>query len=267
MTIVDHLKKEADRCRVILHQLESSADPLLSGGLLTGTNRDGSKRLYHRTTDRSGAGPKRVYRRIDGDAALIRTLRANALLKHWKKRLERNIRVLTAAAEEYVPVDLTQFAGVLPRSRVSENARSQGEPRLAGLTWEELKSSCRPFRSEELHFEADGGHFRSKGEVLHAMCFAKREIEYLYEPELRIDGITIRPDFVVRNKRTGKIYIWEFFGMMDVEEYQRSFGRKMQAFLKLGIVPGCNLICTCEFRGICELSTEEIFAKIDAYLV
>ena len=35
--------------------------------------------------------------------------------------------------------------------------------------------------------------------------------------------------------------------------------------MELGIIPGYNLICTCEFKGICELNVSDIEAKIKAY--
>ena len=258
---MENIKKELNYQEHVLRLLEKTADPAVKGSLCRQQNKDGSLRYYHVFINKEIG--KKCYKRITArDAGLVRTLAANKLYSDWKRPLEHNIGMLRQLAEEFRPIDLNTFSGVMPLH--SDGGQSSG---LSGFDWEKLKASAGNYRPEGLLYEADGNKFRSKGEALHAMCFANEEIEYIYEPEIRLGPITLHPDFAVRNKRTGKIYFWEYFGMLDVKEYRDSFCRKLPALMELGIIPGHNLICTCEFKGVCELSVEEIQAKIRAYLL
>ena len=239
------------------------ADPSVPGHLVKQKNKNGTIRFYHAfQNEKSG---KKVYRRLGPeDEALLRKLQANGLLLRRGKDLAENVRMLTLLLENYHAIDPEEWMPLLP----VETKIGGDLPLDRQFDWDELKASAGQFRTDGLIYDADGRSFRSKGEALHAMCFVNAGIEYIYEPEIRIGSITFHPDFAVRNKRTGRIYFWEFFGMLDVEEYQKSFLRKLLALLKLGIIPGYNLlICTCEFKGINVLSVSDIEAKIRAYLL
>ena len=263
------LQKELDHQKQILQLLRDAADPAVKGSLCRRVNKNGTIRYYHACSDQVTG--KKTYRRITGkDKELYRILMANSELSDWKGRLEKNIDLLQQIIENFCPVCLSEFMEVIPRENTFDNSAFIERPPASPSSmfdWDALKASAGTFRPEGLLYEADGLRFRSKGEAMHAMCFANAEIEYIYEPEIRLGSLVLHPDFAVRNKRTGKIYFWEYFGMLDVKEYRDSFCRKLPALMELGIIPGYNLICTCEFKGICELSVEEIQAKIRAYLL
>ena len=256
------IKEELYRNQELYSLICNSADPSVPGYLVRQENKNGTVRFYHAFRD--GNSGKKIYRRINtDDRELLRILLANGLKDRCEKKLTENIRLLSDLIDGYCEIDSGEWMPLLPM----ELRRSEALPMDRLFNWETLKSSAGSYRMEELIYEADGGMFRSKGEALHAMCFANAGIEYIYEPEIRIGNITFHPDFAVRNIRTGRIYFWEFFGMLDVEEYQKVFCRKLPALMKLGIIPGYNLICTCEFKGINALSVSDIEAKIRAYLL
>jgi len=56
------------------------------------------------------------------------------------------------------------------------------------------------------------------------------------------------PDFTCLNKRTGKTYYWEHFGMMDEPAYCRAFLDRIQNYGAMGIFPGTELLMTFESK-------------------
>ena len=257
------LQEELCKNRTLLSFLRGKTDPALKGCIVRQENKDGTARFYHASID--AESKKKIYTRIGVEnAELYHSLNANRQYAQFAPDLQSNIELLEDLLAGYKEID---FAALLPAVPGAADL-GRVQPSDGPFLWEDLKSSAvSPFRPEGLIYEADGSVFRSKGEAIHAMCFAEAEVEYIYEPEIRLGGIVLRPDFAVRNKRTGKIYFWEYFGMLDVEEYLASFSRKLPALMKLGIIPGYNLICTCEFKGVCTLSILDIQAKIRAYLL
>ena len=54
------------------------------------------------------------------------------------------------------------------------------------------------------------------------------------------------PDFTIRHPRTGAVYYWEHFGMMDNQDYINNSCIKLRTYCENGIVPSVNLILTYE---------------------
>ena len=98
------------------------------------------------------------------------------------------------------------------------------------------------YKKEERRHYYKGVYFRSKSEVLVAMVLDSNGLEYKYEVALHINGRTIYPDFVIRRKRDGKIFIWEHFGMIFSEEYRQRMYRKMVDFHEAGFNPWDNML-------------------------
>ena len=74
------------------------------------------------------------------------------------------------------------------------------------------------------------------------MVLDSHGLEYKYEVALHINGRTIYPDFVIKRKRDGKIFIWEHFGLIFSEEYRQRMYRKMVDFHEAGFNPWDNLL-------------------------
>ncbi len=92
----------------------------------------------------------------------------------------------------------------------------------------------------------DGKMVRSKSEGLICTFLHIHKIPYRYESPLEFDGVTYYPDFTIMHPVTSQIYYWEHFGMMDDKKYLNSFYTKMEWYISHGIIPGINLIMTCE---------------------
>lgn len=55
------------------------------------------------------------------------------------------------------------------------------------------------------------------------------------------------PDFTITNLKTGKVYIWEHFGMTNSEQYLNNIPKKLEWFREQGVLSieqGGNLIIT-----------------------
>lgn len=103
------------------------------------------------------------------------------------------------------------------------------------------------FKEEDLKFCTPRGlSVRSKSELIIANALDAHGIEYVYEDELWLDGELYQPDFMAKNKRTGKTIYWEHLGLMDKEKYRRRASNKMEIYTKNGIIPMVNFIITCE---------------------
>lgn len=89
---------------------------------------------------------------------------------------------------------------------------------------------------------------RSKSEALIDMTLRKYKIPFRYECALEVDGFTLYPDFTIRHPRTGEVFYWEHFGMMDDISYARSAFNKLPIYASQGIIPFEKLILTFETK-------------------
>lgn len=109
-----------------------------------------------------------------------------------------------------------------------------------------------PFEKNTKHQEkliyktASGNTFRSKSESIIALCLEKYHIPYRYECALYLDDIQLFPDFTIYHPKTGKIFYWEHFGLMDQADYIKNVYSKLSLYSANGIHPTIHLITTFE---------------------
>ncbi len=99
-----------------------------------------------------------------------------------------------------------------------------------------------------IHKTPLGECVRSKSEAFILMCLQQNKIPYRYECVLHLDSMTFYPDFTIRHPRTGKVYYWEHFGMMDYRDYAKKAYAKLDIYQMHGIIPSINLIVTFETK-------------------
>lgn len=95
-----------------------------------------------------------------------------------------------------------------------------------------------------IHRTANGELVRSKSEVIIANCLYYNKLEYVYEPELELEGKIKRPDFMIIDDDTGEKWYWEHCGMMTDPKYAKRWKEKKKFYEKNGIKEGKNLIVT-----------------------
>lgn len=127
-----------------------------------------------------------------------------------------------------------------------------------------------PFEKNQQYHEnlilktVSGNPVRSKSEVIIDTLLYINKIPFRYECALKLGRRTYYPDFTIKHPRTGKIYYWEHFGMMDDEEYIKKAYSKLQVYTLNGIIPSINLIMTFETSN-CPLGAEAVMELIEKY--
>jgi ATP-dependent exoDNAse (exonuclease V) alpha subunit len=88
-----------------------------------------------------------------------------------------------------------------------------------------------------IHRTAHGEMVRSKSEVIIADHLSNKGVEYGYEQELTIDGVTKYPDFTIEDAESGQVFYWEHCGMLHVPTYKRRWDQKLSWYKDHGILP------------------------------
>lgn len=118
------------------------------------------------------------------------------------------------------------------------------------------------FEDRLVHRTVRGELVRSKSEVIIANALYYHHLEYVYEPELILDGIVKRPDFKVVDDDTGEVWYWEHCGLMDDPRYKKRWNDKKAFYQKHGIEEGKNLIVTFDENGALDSQkVEQIIEK------
>lgn len=119
---------------------------------------------------------------------------------------------------------------------------------------------------EKEHYTVKHERVRSKAEENIANMMAMYGIPYRYEFPMLLDNVERRPDFTCLNVRTRKEFIWEHFGMMDMEDYALKNVDKIGRYILNGYIPGENFIMTFETQNK-PLHSGVIKAMIENYLI
>ena len=115
--------------------------------------------------------------------------------------------------------------------------------------WENAEYDKNTLNPEQLIIRTPKGEMvRSKSELLIAMKLFELQIPYRYECGLQLASGQVYPDFTIKHPFSGKIYIWEHFGLIDQLDYRMNMIRKNQHYIENGYIPGHNLITTYETK-------------------
>lgn len=115
------------------------------------------------------------------------------------------------------------------------------------LKWSRTPYKTNPAYPENLVFKTISGHtVRSKSESMIALLLYQNKIPFRYECILQLTQKTLYPDFTIRHPKTGKIYYWEHFGMIDKPDYRNNMLSSLRAYTSNGIYPSIQLLTTFE---------------------
>jgi hypothetical protein len=133
--------------------------------------------------------------------------------------------------------------------------------------WESVEYEPMEINDNIEFVSVNGVKVRSKSELIIANMLEQNGVCYRYEYPLMLNGLgTVRPDFLCLNKRTGKEYVWEHFGMMDNIAYANKNIAKIQTYEQNGFLAGKNMIMTFE-SSMTPLSSATIKQMIEEYLL
>lgn len=118
---------------------------------------------------------------------------------------------------------------------------------------------------EKLNYRTYSGNYvRSKSEAIIEMFLCKYKIPFRYECALQLGEVHIFPDFTIRHPKTGELYYWEHFGLMDDLSYIKNTTSKIQLYASNGIIPTIQLITTYETKEN-PLNTEMVEKIVQDY--
>lgn len=201
----------------------------------------GSPQYYH------CVGDKKIYLKVS-QKELAEALAQKAydqkclrVLENWKKHVEQ---IDQWSAEQTL---LGVYEAMSPERRVLV------EPLVLPVEEMARRWAAEPYEPKEFrpgdpeHYAKNGLRVRSKSErdaVDEMLDFA---LYFKYECPLFLKGLgLIHPDFMVMNKRTGQIWIWEHFGKVDDRAYAQAMVKRIEAYHYNGYFEGKNLIYTME---------------------
>lgn len=174
----------------------------------------------------------------------------SAFLKHYKTSEKRSDQMLRSCPELYdlLKDELTDLDEKLQRWCAEPYPRKKGHEEAL------------------VHETAEGTKVRSKSEVMIANELYYAGIPYRYECQHLINGSSYYPDFTIRNKRTGQMFIWEHFGLSTNRSYMTDTVNKLANYADAGLVHGKNFIMTYESDKT-PLSITTIRLMIETYLI
>ena len=119
------------------------------------------------------------------------------------------------------------------------------------------------YKTENLTYETNGGTLvRTKSELMIANLLDELQIPYRYEIPIKIGGKVRYPDFTIMDPFTGNIIIWEHFGALHLEGYEKGMNKKMKEYFIHGFRPFETLIYTFEFDTATPGRIKELIEKI-----
>ncbi len=120
----------------------------------------------------------------------------------------------------------------------SEIARRRTNLFAAGEMYEVRRERGNVFLEDGLmHRTGNGLAVRSKSELLIAEAFESMDVPFRYEQPLQRGGKTYFPDFTISDEITGRTVYWEHLGMLDDENYVKSWNKKLSWYRSNGILP------------------------------
>lgn len=88
-----------------------------------------------------------------------------------------------------------------------------------------------------IHRTSKGLSVRSKSELIIAEALTHAGTTFNYEKALTLGGSTRYPDFTIEDEISGRTVYWEHLGMLEREDYRRSWEKKLTWYRSHGIVP------------------------------
>lgn len=270
MNLHKKIQLEAERLEKEVRELQTRLEKAPKGSLRCHKNGKTFRWYFIDETDHraKGKNAKRKYISKKTGRPLAEKLARKA---YDKRKLVSCTKELTAL-KRYLNYSNSEM---MPEQRyLSENSGFR-ELLISDMTlmnreleeWKAADYPRNPFYQESLQVcSSDGTMVRSKSEALIASGLASDGIPYRYECALELEGQTLYPDFTIRHPFTGKVFIWEHFGMVDQEEYLERTLKKLRVYLRNGFIPDNNFIMTFETRQV-PLGYDAVFRVIQDYFL
>lgn len=206
-------------------------------GWIEAKTQDGITYHYYRYIDDSGK--KRSQKIKDLDAMQQMMDERNVMFV--QKRYYQQVREQYEKTMKYFKIDYNNLALEVQR-------RYEAAAEDEKIYLEELKKvQKKKYSDQYLYATLSGAQVQSKSEMMIADTLTRKGIQFKYEEVIIINGYSLKPDFTIIYR--DQVYYWEHLGLMDKEEYRKSWEWKKEKYKQAGIVEGVNLIVTRESKG------------------
>ena len=91
-----------------------------------------------------------------------------------------------------------------------------------------------------IHRTSKGLPVRSKSELIIAEALTHAGAVFAYEKPLTLGGSTRYPDFTIDDEISGRTVYWEHLGMLEREDYRRSWEKKLVWYRANGVLPAAE---------------------------
>ncbi len=88
-----------------------------------------------------------------------------------------------------------------------------------------------------IHRTSKGLAVRFKSELIIAEALSSAGVAFEYEKPLSLGGSTRYPDFTIDDEISGRIVFWEHLGMLERDDYRRSWEKKLTWYRSHGVRP------------------------------
>jgi hypothetical protein len=88
-----------------------------------------------------------------------------------------------------------------------------------------------------IHRTSKGLAVRSKSELIIAEGLYTANVAFAYEKPLTLGGKTRYPDFTIEDEISGRTIYWEHLGMLERQDYKRSWEAKLAWYRANGVLP------------------------------
>ena len=183
-------------------------------------------------------------------------------LEHQTAELKKALKIIDKLENE----DVTDYVYESLPQEIKELTNKENFTDEYAKNWQAIKYNRKPVSKDIPFYTAKNEHVRSKSELIIANMLKDRDIPYHYECPFDLGGRPITPDFLILNKRTKEVFIWEHFGMMDNEEYNEKALNKIEEYIANDYHLGKRLITTFESSKI-HLNIQIISKLIAEYLL
>ena len=179
---------------------------------------------------------------ITKNPELIKKLCRKKYLSERKKQIEKNLKSpiikLNAKSIHELIDEFPSVYQAVPRNYFHDATLKE---------WLKKPYQKNPYPRDGLtYYSTNKVEFRTKSEALIASELERYEIPYLYEVAFKIGNKRIYPDFIIKNPYNGRLIVWEHFGALNREGYEKKMNDKMTAFRNSSYESGENLIYTFE---------------------
>lgn len=248
---MNQLNRIEEQIAILEHRVET----LPKGKIKTCTRKDGFISIYYCYENEEGKTIVDRYLSKTKDSELIKKLAQKQYYSDVLTNLKNEQKALSVMCKSYKPEEKYMVYEGLQESRKQYISNVFTAPEKLYEKWcREPFLPYEEYKQKLIHRTERGELVRSKSEVIIAnkLYQYKDVIYYKYEAPLYLKslGEEVRPDFTIMRKKDAKIIYWEHEGMLDTEKYANKNVRKINGYIKDGIIPGDKLILTFETSEI-----------------